>query len=112
MWTGLVRKKCGAAGSDISVGFADALLIVRREVVADGERRAVEFEDGVAVVAATVVGVERAVASGDVEVAFRVDGGSGIAEPDSGFAAVGIYVEDGLLCECLRVVGHHPAVVG
>ena len=51
-------------------------------------RRAVEFEDGVAVLAAGVCGVEGAIAGGDVEIAFGVDGRSGIAEPDSGFGAV------------------------
>ena len=50
----LVGYERGAARSHVVVSLADALLIVRCEVVADGEGRAIEFEDGVAVVAAGV----------------------------------------------------------
>jgi hypothetical protein len=90
MRPGLVGYERGAARPYVCVSVADALLIVRREIVANGEGRTIEFEDRVAVVAATIGGVEGPIAGRDIEVAFGIDRGAGVTEPDSGFAAVGL----------------------
>src|SRR5256885_10377391 len=50
MRAGLVGYERGAARPYVGVSLADTLLIVRREIVADGEGRTIEFEDGVAIV--------------------------------------------------------------
>jgi hypothetical protein len=112
MRAGLVGYEGGAARSYVCVSLADALLIVRREIVADGKGRTIEFEDGVAIVAAAVGGVEGAIAGRDIEVTFGIDCGAGVAEPDTGLHAVGIHIKDRLLRERLGVIGHDPAVIG
>src|SRR6476469_297288 len=101
MRAGLVGYDRGSARPYVGVSLADAFLIMRRDIVADREGRTIEFEDGVAIVAAAVGGVEGAIAGRDIKVTFGVDGGAGVAEPDTGLRAVGIHVEDRLLHERL-----------
>ncbi len=70
---------------------------------------AIEFEDGVAVVAA---GDELAVAGGEIDVAVVVRGRRGVGLPDAAFARVGRRVEYGRLFQRALVVGHHKTVIG
>src|SRR5690242_13041889 len=112
MCTRLIGQQGWAAGSNIGVRVADAILIVRGEVVANGKSGAVEFEDGVDIVVASEGGVEGAVAGGHIDIALGVGGRSGVAQPDASFASIGIHIKNGLLRQGLRIVSHYPAVIG
>src|SRR5260370_13912815 len=74
--TGLIGQQSWAAGADVGVGIANALLLMRREIVADGERRAVQLQNGVAVVAASGSGVKCAIPGWNINVAFGIGGPS------------------------------------
>ena len=69
----LIRQQDHAAGVEIEVVRVQVALVVRREVVEHRPARRIELEERVAVVDAAGVGVERAVAGGEVEVAGRID---------------------------------------
>src|SRR5690348_10024894 len=94
----LVRKEDWAAGAEIEIIGVEFLLVEGREEIADSEAVISQshFEDGVAIIAAgRYKGGEFPVAGDNEHVAFRISGGTGVAQPDSTLFGIGGSIEDG-----------------
>ncbi len=100
-----------SARAEVGVVAVEVFGVEGREVVGELEGLGVEFEEAVAVVAASTIHVETAVAGGYDDVALRVGGGTGVAGPDAAVVGVGRGVEDGALLQGMGIVGDDPAVI-
>jgi hypothetical protein len=97
--------------TQIEVVFIEQALIKRREKIKHGQSWA-EFEERVAKVHASAVGIERAVAREEVDVALAVGGESTTALPDPAAGSVRRGVECGDLLQSGSIVAQHSAMVG
>ena len=112
MGAGQVGQEGDAAGAEIGVVTRELGGVEGGEVVGgcEGVAGEVELEDGVAVVAAALIGVEAALAGDYEDVAVTVGGGAD-AGPDAGGVSIRRGVEDGSLLESVGVITDDPAVV-
>jgi len=92
----LLRKKQGTTRAEIQILFAEHLLIVWHEVVANHQSAAVQrkFKYAIAVISAFIEG---AVSGYDKYISARVRSRTGIALPNSAFGSGWRGVEHGLL---------------
>src|SRR5260370_24130697 len=83
----LVGEKDWTAGAEVAVGIVEVFLIGGREIVAHGKavRRERNFEDGVAVIAASGCGGEIPVSGGEGGAGTADGSGPGAGMPEAAF---------------------------
>src|SRR2546422_7018959 len=110
---GLIRQQEGTAGTHVGISVAQLCLIMGCKVITDYHRKALkrQLEQRVAVVPTSRGCVESPVASRHVDISVCVGAKPGVARPDAALVAVRSDVQYRLLCQCLRIVCHDPAVV-
>ena len=104
------------SGTEIDVALEERRLIVRREIVCDGEIR-LKLDDGVAIIApAGRVRVEVPVSGGEVREACGIGGKPHASLPDPrrrnlARGRIGCRAEHSDASECYRAEAKHPAVI-